>query len=1116
MVDKNLTPNVDIKAMKQALAVVDQLYAKNKKNSEMLNAQKEAWNGISTTIFGIAGSEWFDKIPKTTEELAKSYEEIKQIDGQIKTAGDSLNNAFKANLPNIQKSAQAAMIAYEGSIRNKSKLVAADLANIFGESADKQQSAKLMEKMAKQLEDMADSTISVDEAMKKMSPDLKENEKLMKLARGYLEDEVKFREDKKKLLTGDLQFINDIGDKTLKHKVLEALAEGKIDKLLQENGAQALAILSTDKTINAVLGDGGRAFVAFNEKAEEAKKILSETHTITKNLAKGFLAWGKNLASGIIPRMLQFDGIIHDMQKTTGIMFTENAAAMTTLTRKTSEFGMSTQETAEFMGSLSEELRTTNFGVLGQATDDLKAIQMATGVSGENLGIMAGEMMRNGKSSAQVADSMVDANVMAKRFGVSSKKVLDGMSKNITKMRTMGFTGGEKSLIKMVATAERLRMNVDEVFDVAKKARSIEGAMEMAAELQLASGSFSNINPMDLLAAARKGPAELQKILTTMGGDIGKFSKNASGEMEYVFDPVDVDRLQIVADATGQSLDSMQKMIQKNAEDNQKINLMPDISFEGLKDAAGNPIDPDAIKATLMDSVNMTGEALDGSILDKAGIQDLGKITREQAQKIMQDQILKDKNLEEQAKQNMGFEKSMTAFKDALLNIFTYLEPVVEGLTGFIQMISKILNSLGTVGHWILALTVALLAIPMLTAALGKATFAMNFKNLGTIFKGGGINNAMNMKNMGGAAGKGVSTGKNTLGDSISKTSEAGGKIKSTPGKSGLETLAQGLKKMGDPKVLAGVGNTALAGPALLLLLPGLPSLALLGVIGLMDKAVVKGFEAIAKGFKAMGGKSATNIVKGALVLMIVGAALAVVGIALTLFAQVSWETLAMAGVALLGLVAVMALIGVMMMGPMGVGMLAGAFALLIIAGSLALTAIALIIFAKGMEALAKIDWAALSGVGPALMSMVGPLMLFALAGMAFANPITMLGMLLMVGVLASVALVLIPLAMALEMGAKGLDSMASGVMKLSDSLQKLDFEKLDKLKEFSSEMADAASGSAIVEAMDKLASAMGAVGGKGGGGTSGGGTKTLVVQLKMPNGRILEEHIIKDLDSVS
>jgi hypothetical protein len=134
-----------------------------------------------------------------------------------------------------------------------------------------------------------------------------------------------------------------------------------------------------------------------------------------------------------------------------------------------------------------------------------------------------------------------------------------------------------------------------------------------------------------------------------------------------------------------------------------------------------------------------------------------------------------------------------------------------------------------------------------------------------------------------------------------------------------------------------------------------------------------------------------------------------------------------------------------------------------------------------------------------------------------FINPITMIGMMLMIGTLMAISLVLVPLSLALEMGGKGLNTMAAGVMKLSDSLQKLDFEKLDKLKDFSSEMADAASGGAVAEAMGKLAEAMGKVGiNNSGTGTSGGGTKNIVVQLKMPNGRVIEQMVVEDIDKVS
>lgn len=128
-----------------------------------------------------------------------------------------------------------------------------------------------------------------------------------------------------------------------------------------------------------------------------------------------------------------------------------------------------------------------------------------------------------------------------------------------------------------------------------------------------------------------------------------------------------------------------------------------------------------------------------------------------------------------------------------------------------------------------------------------------------------------------------------------------------------------------------------------------------------------------------------------------------------------------------------------------------------------------------------------------------------------------LLGMMLMVGTLTAISIVLIPLAEALEMGGNGLNTMASGVLKLTESLGKLDFEKLEQLKEFSQSMALASLAGGAMSAMVSVVEAIGKIGsgGKGEGG-SGGGTKTVVIQLKMPNGRVIEEHIVKDIDKAS
>ncbi len=1087
-----------------AIKKVDTLLKKQKELNKSTESLKTAWGSISSEIFGIGSAEWFKEIPKTTEEIARQQELIFDIKNQLKFIGNELNQSVKTYKESLSLSNKEITKNLDGLSKTfkSQKEIVSEMMQELNFAIPEEEAIKAYNIIKSNVGDLGNM-------QKKDAKELKELTEKYGISQESIAQQIKESQENSKdyyeNLLGLMPELNKIDDERLKKSFLTALAQDDISGFLSEHKEKGLAVLRLNEDLMNSLGIQADQYLRMEKSVEEIEKDLQKTEKTIFSFRQAFLSISKNIVAGIIPKLKEFDQVINDAQKNTSIMFDDNTRKMTDLTRSTVIFGMGIQDAASFMGSMGEELRTTDFSVLSKATDDLKAIQLATGISAENLSSIAGEMMRSGESSERVADAMAEANVMARRFGVSSKKVLEGVSRNIEKMRTMGFVGGEESLIKMVATAERLRMNVDEIFDVAKRSRQIEGAMEMAAELQLAGGSFSNINPMDLLAASRKGPEELQKILTQMGADVGRFAKNAQGQMEYVFDPVDVDRLQIVADATGMTLDSLQKMIQKNAQDNEKLNLMPDISFQGLTDASGNPIDPDQIKNTLLDSVDMTGKALDGSILDKAGIKDLSQITREQAQAIMRDQIEKEKNLEEQAKQNQSFNDSLTALKGAFMNLFTYLQPIVEKLTMVFQAISGFLKSLGPIAPILLGLIATMSILPKLIAVMGKLAFQFNPKNLSSIFKFGGLKDAMKYK-----AGGGV-VPPDKLAGNINRTDDLGRKASGVRGKSGLQTLAQGLKAMGSPKVFAGIGAVALAGPALLLLLPAIPVLMAMAVVGVMGKAVEEGFRATGRGISALG--QYRGIYKGVLALALIGAALIPFALAAALFSGIEWETLIKAGVALLGLVGILSLVGLIVGSGTGVPLLMGALALIAISAALAIAAVGLMAFGIAMQELSKVDWASFDGIGSALAKVAGGLALFALAGLLFANPITLIGMMLMIGTLAAISVVLIPLAEALSLGGEGMNSMASGVMKLTDSLQKLDFEKLDKLKEFSTEMSKASSGTAMINAMEKLSKTLGSSGVGGQGGNVKRSENPIIIQLKMPNGRILEEHIVKDIE---
>ena len=124
---------------------------------------------------------------------------------------------------------------------------------------------------------------------------------------------------------------------------------------------------------------------------------------------------------------------------------------------------------------------------------------------------------------------------------------------------------------------------------------------------------------------------------------------------------------------------------------------------------------------------------------------------------------------------------------------------------------------------------------------LGKAAAKMVVMNV-MQGKGTGLKNLI--PGMGGKGGGGG--GQTDLSNSEAKPTKA-----SQGSGKGLKSLAGGLKAMGSGKVLFGIFNMALAGPALLLSLPAIPFLLFMGKANL--KSLYKNFSGLARGLEKMG-----------------------------------------------------------------------------------------------------------------------------------------------------------------------------------------------------------------------------------------------------------------------
>jgi len=968
------------KQYEEAMKNLDSLLKKQKALNQSLEGMKTSWNAISTEVFKMGGAEWFKKVPKSAEDIQKSVDKIADMRKGLEDVGNEFDKALNqdTNLKSLQSNIKDTFKQWEVHITQ----------NTLSETEAAKFRAQAQEDFIKQLR--------VD--YKEMGA---------------------FSDAELKSLVKQFNTTEDIAMAVSKlpsahKKVINSLAEEK--DLLNQSVDQADAMIQK-----------------IREEQSELKKLDKEVFSISAGLSK----FSTVLMKDGLAALKVFDQELSTVQRNTGIAMKDNAAAFGDLTGRVSQFGMSVKDAGEMMTSMSDELNTTNFSVLSKATEDFASIAGATGAASKEITTISGELMRMGKSSEEVKDYFEGASQMAQKFGISSKKAVEGISRNLTKMRTMGFVGGEKSLAKMVVTAEKLNMNVDEIFDVAKKARSIEGAMEMASELQLAGGSFSNINPMDLLAAARKGPAELQKILTSMGKDVGRFNKETG---EYEFDPVDIDRLQMVADATGQSLDSITKGIQKGGLDKEKLD-----PFSGMLDGL-DEADKALAESSLGDMMKFnkdTGKMeidADNDLAKKMGIDSLEDINGDTITAMLIKKKEDAKTLEEQNKRNQSFQESLTNFWGALQSIFTVFEPVLNILTGALQGITKVVGMLPGWGKWIVGSLVVAFGLfgtsvgALITQGIGK--FVGGVKEFGSgIMKF--IKSPMaTMKGAFGGAGKTSPGGTGTGGAPAAGPKAGVGE--------GFKSLAEGLGAMGTtPGVLKGILAVALSGPAFLLFVPALPGLMVMALIGTVADPIKKGFTAIAEGLAAFGntggilkgigamalaaiplaifgplslmllplaiigalsplitagfqaiatgigfmGQNLGNIVKGSLAILIVGAAMIPFVLAATYMSDIDWMSV-LKGVGVMALVLV---------GLIGVGIMASTVGWLILlgAGLLAAAGLAMMVAAAGLSSmgeafamLSEIDASSLSALA-GVMFVLGPGLLafsFAMLALSFVN----------------------------------------------------------------------------------------------------------------------------------
>jgi hypothetical protein len=175
----------------------------------------------------------------------------------------------------------------------------------------------------------------------------------------------------------------------------------------------------------------------------------------------------------------------------------------------------------------------------------------------EDLVGMYPEFEKVGLGAADAQERIAKAGRDAISLGLQAQKVTKELSGSLSKINEYGFKNGIEGLSQMVRKATEFRMSMNEVFKIADKVMNPEGAVELAANLQVLGGAIGAFNdPMQMMYMATNNVEGLQDALIGAASSLSTYN---SEQGRFEITGVNLRRAKEMAVQLGISYDELSK-----------------------------------------------------------------------------------------------------------------------------------------------------------------------------------------------------------------------------------------------------------------------------------------------------------------------------------------------------------------------------------------------------------------------------------------------------------------------------------------------------------------------------------------------------------------------------
>lgn len=416
----------------------------------------------------------------------------------------------------------------------------------------------------KQLIEINKDRVNISQIYEEIKENRKHIDELNKAGNKTEADE--FRKKNAQLWQENNKILNKYGKGTYTREYLSGLTKKSGEAEQQEILEHQNKELEKRKLIlKEILEADQKNTEELRKQNEELKKQQERRQNIVNGIkTAGNAMW--TVVKDVATLWTKFNAQAISDAKQLGLTSIESARAYTQVLMENSKelsrnFGMSAEQAMKMQEAYTK--------VTGRATiltkSQMEDIAASSRLMGEETVTNALGMMDNMGTTSQTAMELLDKNyARAVNSGVNTVKASEDFVKNLSLANKLTFKNGVDGISKMTILSQRIKMNLQEVGNVADKFSTIEGAIEGSAQLQMLGGSYAMFggNPMQMMYEATSDPEALFERMGKMFSEQAVFDRTKG---EAVISPIQMRLMREAARAMGANPDEMIQSAKKQA-----------------------------------------------------------------------------------------------------------------------------------------------------------------------------------------------------------------------------------------------------------------------------------------------------------------------------------------------------------------------------------------------------------------------------------------------------------------------------------------------------------------------------------------------------------------------